>query len=81
MTTQITIGTVLAAINEGEALGCDMKGKLDKNRILMFDHGHRRPRSCGHIAVVDGALDMSGAKLPSVMFSKAEGYILAKLST
>lgn len=80
MAKQITIETVLAAINEGEALGCDMKGKLDKNRIAMFDHGHRRPRPCGYIAVVDCALDMSNAKLPSVMFSKAEGYILAKIA-
>lgn len=79
MAKQITIETVLAAINEGEALGSDMKGKVEGSKIAMFDNGHRYPRRCGYITVVDGALDMSGAKLPSVMFSKAEGYILAKI--
>jgi hypothetical protein len=80
MAKQITIDTVLAAINEGEALGCDMKGKIEGSKIAMFDNGHRYPRRCGYINVVNGALDMSGAKLPSVMFSKAEGYILAKIA-
>lgn len=79
MAKQITTETVLAAINSG-AFGMgneDVKGTIDGDKIVLFDG----VSDCGHIAIVDGRLDLSAVDLVVLAscFGKAEEWILSAI--
>jgi len=77
MAKQITIETVLAAINEGEALG-DIRGKIENGVIYLSDGEF----GCGFIEVAKGDVFIQNMDIvtQAYCFGKAKEWILAKIA-